>query len=105
MQNLSDDFLYDRMVHVVMDGSVEWSLKLVVAAVDDEVGDPTVPWLEERTELLLGRIQINLPDAQAGSLRRVFDPAQMPQGVDAPLDQGFELRSVAYAESYHQRGL
>lgn len=105
MQNLSDDFLYDRMVRVLMDGSAVWSLKLLVATEGDEVGDPTVPWLEEKTELLLGRIQINLPDDRAESLRRVFDPAHMPQGVGAPLDQVFDLRSMAYAESYRRRSL
>jgi len=98
-----DDFLRDAMTLKLADGPVRWVLKLIVANAADEARDPTVPWDGEHREIVLGTIEIeNLDDSKESQLR-VFDPAHLAKGVDAPGDKVFALRSAAYAESRLRR--
>ncbi|MEO1110472.1 MAG: catalase [Pseudomonadota bacterium] len=105
METLSDDFLHDRLLEKLCDGPARWSLKMVIANAADNVSDPTVPWGGAHTAVDLGTIQIELPDDRAESTKKVFDPTRMPEGVRAPQDDVFPLRSGAYAESAARRSV
>ncbi|WP_226689161.1 catalase [Ruegeria arenilitoris] len=105
METLSDDFLHDRFLEKLCDGPARWSLKLVIANAADNVSDPTVLWSGTHTMVDLGTIQVELPDDRSESTKKVFDPTRMPEGVRAPLDDVFSLRSGAYAESAARRSV
>ncbi len=76
-----------------------------IANAADNVSDPTVPWSGTHTMVDLGTIQVELPDDRSESTKKVFDPTRMPEGVRAPLDDVFSLRSGAYAESAARRSV
>ncbi|AUQ55116.1 catalase [Phaeobacter inhibens] len=102
-KDLPDDFLYDRLLRELSNRPARWTLKLVVANDADDISDPTVPWDGVHGELILGTVQIELPDDRAESVAKVFDPSHLPEGVAEPRDNVFALRSPAYAVSVARR--
>lgn len=103
MKDLPDDFLYDRLLKVLGNGPVRWTLKLILANEADDITDPTVPWDGAHGELILGTVQIDLPDDRADSAAKVYDPSHLPEGVEEPRDAVFSLRGSAYAVSSARR--
>ncbi|MCV0425194.1 MAG: catalase [Roseibium sp.] len=103
LADVPDDYLHSAMLATLSDGPARWILKLLVANTKDELLDPTVPWVGKHREVSLGTVEIKELDAGNIHQARVFDPACIPAGVDAPKDEVFPLRSAAYAVSKSRR--
>ncbi|MEM7169015.1 MAG: catalase [Pseudomonadota bacterium] len=103
MAAFPDNYLQDRLREELLDGPARWTLKLVVANADDNLGDPTEPWTGDNSSIPLGTLEITAEDPTDAGQERVFDPSNMPEGVHAPKDDVFNLRSPAYAVSVGRR--
>ena len=77
-----------------------------VAAEDDAVDDPTVPWPEgEREELDLGELELTGLDTtrETDGDVLVFDPTRVTAGIELSDDQILHIRSPAYSVSVERR--
>ena len=97
----SDSFLAEQLEDTLTKGAALWDLKLVHANAQDNTQDPTEPWTGPHAETLHGIIAIEALSDSGDDM--VYDPAILPEGVSAPTDAVFPLRSAAYAESYRRR--
>ncbi|MEP1519700.1 catalase [Ascidiaceihabitans sp.] len=97
----SDSFLADQLEQTLGMGAARWDLKLIHANAQDNTQDPTEPWSSPHSETLLGTIAIEAVSVSGDDM--VYDPAVLPEGVSAPTDAVFTLRSPAYSESYYRR--
>lgn len=103
MAQFPDSYLQDTLRDELRAGPVQWKISLVLAKQNDSVDDPTEPWIGANLELDLGKIEISAEDISEEGLSRVFDPSNLAQGIHAPVDDVFHLRSPAYAVSKERR--
>jgi catalase len=90
---------------IVARGESAFRLIAVIAADDDAVDDPTVPWPEERERVEIGRLVLDGPDTEReqGDDVLVFDPCRVIDGIELSDDQILRFRSAAYSVSVERR--
>jgi catalase len=100
-----DDALQAELYERLAAGPVRFDLEFVLAAADDAVDDPSVPWPAERTRISAGTIEIRSASEQIGGACDVinFDPLVLPAGMSPSRDPILHARSAAYAESLRRR--
>ena len=99
------NFLREELAERLAHGPVAFRLTLQLAAAGDPADDPTALWPADRPVAELGRLEIASisPTSAADEQRLIFDPANVPDGIELSADPILLARSPAYAVSYGRR--
>ena len=103
--DLEADYLQTEIRERLAAGPVRFTLHARLAADEDDVEDPTVPWPDEREQVELGTIELTGLDTsreQDGDVL-VFDPTRVTDGIECSPDQILNFRSHAYSVSVERR--
>ena len=85
-------------------GPVAFTLRLHLGTEEDDLDDPTVRWPDDRAVIEAGRLEITaLAADQAAADALIFDPTNVPDGVECSADEILHARSMAYGVSYARR--
>jgi catalase len=96
------DYLQEE---ILARGESAFRLVVVVAADEDAVDDPTVPWPDERERIEVGRLVLDGPELERereGDVL-VFDPTRVVDGIELSGDKILSFRSAAYSVSVARR--
>jgi catalase len=105
-RGLQADYLREELERRLGRGPVAFELRLRLAAEDDDVDDPTVPWPEgERDEVSAGRLEVTGFDQtrERGGDVLVFDPSRVTDGIELSDDPILHARPGAYSVSVARR--
>ena len=96
------NFLREELAERLARGPAAFRLTLQVAAAGDPTDDPTALWPADRPTAELGRLEIASisPTSAADEQRLIFDPANVPDGIELSADPILLARSPAYGVSY-----
>jgi catalase len=84
--------------------AIVFTLRLHLGTDEDDPDDPTVRWPDERETVAAGRLEITaVADDQDAADRLIFDPTNVPDGVECSDDRILHARSRAYGVSYERR--
>ena len=99
------NFLRDELAERLARGPVAFRLTLQLAAAGDPTDDPTALWPGDRPVMDLGRLEVTAisPTSTADEQRLIFDPANLPDGIELSADPILLARSPAYGASYSRR--
>jgi catalase len=97
-------YLVSEIRRRIADGPVAWDLVFQLADPGDPTHDMTHIWPESRRRLTAGRLTIDrLHEDPAVVDGYVFDPLNVPPGIEPSDDPVLHFRSEAYAESFRRR--
>ena len=85
--------------------STAFRMVVVVAADEDAVDDPTVPWPDDRERVEVGRLELTGPETERerdGDIL-VFDPTRVTDGIEVSADEILNFRPRAYSASVTRR--
>jgi catalase len=100
----SAEYLTEELPERLAKGPVGFTLRIQLAEPGDPTNDATKQWPADRTELVVGRLEIVEPvEDQAHWAAQVFDPARITPGVELGDDPIPAFRSLAYAVSFGRR--
>lgn len=102
LEGLGDDFLESAFKKAVAKSPIEFDFTLIIPNKNDKIKDTALVWEGQRQEIVLGTLKVNKFDGY-GCNSEVFMPSNLPQGVEAPNDDIFELRSLVYAITSSKR--
>ena len=100
------EYLQDDIRERLDSGPVRFTLLARLAADDDAIEDPTIPWPEgEREEVELGMLELTglETERETGDDVLVFDPTRVTDGIELSDDQILHVRSHAYSVSVERR--
>lgn len=101
---LPPQYLISEIKQRVASEPVQWELVLQMADPDDPLDDMTKPWPEDRPQVVAGRLVIDrLHEDQQAVDDLVFDPTNVPPGIELSDDPVLHFRSESYAESHRRR--
>ncbi len=80
---------------------VSFKLYAVIGEAGDPTDDPTRDWPKDRKRILLGRLVIEAPAAEAE--HALYDPTVMTAGISCSDDPILQFRRGAYRHSYEKR--
>ena len=77
------DYLQNELRTRLADGPVRWDMVVTVAGPGDDPADPSTPWPDDRTQIVVGTVVLTAAEDQAtGACRDLnFDPTIVPGGV------------------------
>lgn len=102
LDGLNDEFLESAFKKALSKAPVEFDLTLVVPNKNDKIKDTAQVWEGARENIVLGTLKVSKFDGY-GCNGEVFMPSNLPQGIQAPNDDIFELRNLVYALSASKR--
>lgn len=99
------DYLMDEIVERVKTQTVQYRLVLQIADQGDEVNNATVVWPEGRRTVELGTLTLKsaVADSRAREKTLMFNPLQLPEGIEPSEDPILLARPGAYAVSFGRR--
>lgn len=97
-------YLIEEMKQRLTRGPVRWDLVFDLAGHGDPTDDQTAPWPASRPKLTAGVLTLTeeYPDQDAIE-GMVFDPADVPPGIECSDDPVLAYRSLIYRESHARR--
>ncbi len=97
-------YLVSELKNRLSQAPVAWTLLLQMAEPGDATDDVTKVWPRERRQITAGRLVIERPhEDQELADDLVFDPTNVPPGIELSDDPILHFRSDAYAESHRRR--
>ncbi len=101
---LPPQYLVSELRRRVERGPVAWDLVFQLGAPGDPTDDVTKLWPEDRPLVVAGRLTVDRPhEDQALVEGYVFDPLNVPPGIEPSADPLLHFRSHAYTESHRRR--
>ena len=99
------DLLREDLQARLADGPLQWDMVVTLAAADDAVDDPSLPWPATRDQVRAGTLTLTAaaPEDTGGCRDVNFDPLILPPGVHASADPILAARSAVYAHSFNRR--
>lgn len=92
----------DELAERLSEGPVAFQLSVVLGQEGDKADDPTSAWPEDRERIVVGELSITgIADEEAQD--RVFDPTDVPAGIECSKDPILNFRHDAYAVSHDRR--
>ena len=85
--------------------STAFRMVVVIAAEEDAVDDPTIPWPDERERVQVGRLELTGPETERerdGDIL-VFDHTRVTDGIEVSADEILNFRPRAYSASVTRR--
>jgi catalase len=103
-QDLPPQYLIAEIMERVARGPVSWTLHFQLAGPGDPTHDITRQWPADRTDIVAGRLVLDrMHEDQDAVEGAVFDPTNVPPGIELSDDPLLEFRSRAYSASYQRR--
>lgn len=105
-ESFPDSFLEKELRERLTGSPAQWDILLQIAEDGDSVTDPTAVWPDGRRKVNVGRLTINRiieKGAADDCTGFVYDPNNLPTGIEATEDPILEIRSPAYAVSFGRR--
>ncbi len=102
LTSIKDDFLESDFKNHVAKKPIEYKMILVYANPKDITNDTTALWSGKHKELEIGTLIVNKYDGVECN-GDVFMPSILPNGVDAPKDPLFNVRSDTYSITFGRR--
>lgn len=97
-------FLIEEMKQRLHRGPVQWDLVFDLAEDNDPTDDQTTPWPASRPKLKAGVLTLTEEHADQRAIERmVFDPMNVPPGIECSADPILAYRSSVYRESHARR--
>jgi catalase len=101
---LPPQYLIGEMKHRLRRGPAIWNLVFQMADPDDPVDDMTKLWPEDRPLIHVGQLVIDRDhEDQEAVDASVFDPVNVPPGIETSDDPILQFRSDVYRESKLRR--
>lgn len=101
---LPPQYLISEMIRRVERGPVAWDLVFQMANPKDPVDDMTKVWPESRPQIHVGRLVLDrVHEDQVAVDESVFDPINVPPGIEVSDDPILQFRSNVYRESKLRR--
>jgi catalase len=99
------NYLMDELPGRVAKGPVKFKLMAQIANDGDNTTDPTVVWPESNKVVELGVITLNktVANQSAEQKKILYNPVQLPEGIEPSADPVLAMRFPAYAVSFGQR--
>lgn len=95
-------FLRPELAERLSKGAVSFNVIAQLARAEDQLTDPTEPWPADRTEVIMGRLVINVITDQACD-RETFLPTVLPAGLAPSADPVLAARAPSYGVSLGRR--
>ncbi len=102
LDSLGDDFLEANFKSDIAKSPIEFTLKLVLPNPKDDLKDTAKVWEGKHKEIPLGTLKVNKFEGYECNVE-VFMPSVLPQGIEPPNDDIFELRNVVYGTTFGRR--
>ncbi|MGH3767629.1 MAG: catalase [Pseudonocardiaceae bacterium] len=97
-------YLIEEMKQRLHRSPVQWDLVFDLAAAGDPTDDQTTPWPASRPKLKAGVLTLTGEHADQEAIERmVFDPTNVPPGIECSDDPILAYRSLIYQESHARR--
>lgn len=97
-------YLVSELRNRLREGPVKWTLVFRMAEPGDPTDDVTQQWPKERLRITAGTLLIERPhEDQEAADDLVFDPTNVPPGIELSDDPILHFRSEAYKESHRRR--
>jgi catalase len=97
-------YLLDDLRAKLASGPLVWDLVSVLAETGDVLDDASVAWPQGRKRVVLGRLTVDrVHEDQKAVEGIVFDPTQVPSGIELSEDPILKFRAAAYGESFERR--
>ncbi len=99
------DYLQEEIRSRLEREPVRFDLELQLAAPEDPVDDPTIPWRDDRETHVGGSLRLTEleTDRETGDDVLVFDPTRVVDGIELTADPILQFRSHAYSVSIERR--
>jgi catalase len=103
-RKLPPQFLLSEMKTRLQDAPVEWDFVFQMAERGDPTDDMTKHWPETRRQVTVGRLVVDpVYEDQGAADRLVYDPTNLPPGIEPSADPILHFRSHAYTGSFKRR--
>ena len=101
---LPPQYLISELKTRLRDGPAEWDLVFQLGEPGDRTDDVTKQWPEDRRQVTVGRLVVDrVHEDQDAADRLVYDPTNVPPGIELPDDPLLHFRSHAYGGSFERR--
>ncbi|WP_337660405.1 catalase family peroxidase [Anderseniella sp. Alg231-50] len=105
-ESFPDSFLEADLRGRLTGTAAQWDVFLQIAEAGDAIDDPTAVWPDTRRRVAAGKLvidQIIEKGTQNDCTGLVFDPNNLPSGIEATDDPILAIRSPAYGISLNRR--
>jgi catalase len=97
-------YLLSEIEHRVARGPVAWKLEFELAEPGDPTDDLTQAWPQDRRRVTVGRMVVDrIHEDPATADQIMYDPTDLPAGIEASDDPVLHFRSEVYVESKRRR--
>ncbi|MCO5397576.1 catalase family peroxidase [Ralstonia soli] len=105
LQHVGHDYMFEDLRARLAQKPLHWDMVMQLAEPGDPVDDPSLPWPQERKQIVAGTLEVTQAVEQAeGACRDVnFDPTIVPTGIEISDDPILQARSGAYTHSFNRR--
>lgn len=95
------EFLVKQLTEHLQRGAAYYRMEVSLPAKEDDINDPSKPWLTTGQKIDFGRLTIARATGECDGIN--FDPLQLSEGFSASADPVLRFRSPAYAISFAKR--
>ena len=101
-----DKYLFEEIKERLRRWPAHFLLMMTIGEADDALDDPTKPWPETRTRIVMGTLTLIsvAEDQEADGERISFNPCRLQHGIEVSSDPILEARRNAYEVSRQMRG-
>jgi catalase len=101
----SANFLFEELKERIAKAPVVFRIEVQLAAPEDVVNDSTIQWLEDRSLIEFGRVELTgiVPDNAAEQRHIIFDPIPRVDGIEPSDDPLLQQRADVYLASGRRR--
>jgi len=102
---IKPDYLRDELRRQIASGPVRFRLLVQLAAPEDAITDPTVPWPDDRPVVTLGTLSLTaIADDDSPEVKTLFfSPMNLVPGIAPSADPLLAARTRTYTISYRRR--
>ncbi|MGE7876458.1 catalase family peroxidase [Peribacillus muralis] len=97
-----EDYLEEEMEERIKQGPVGFKLNIQIGGEKDPADDPTIAWSEDKQAITIGHLMIT-EKVETIADHLLFDPTNIPEGIECSNDPILHFRHRAYAVSYARR--
>lgn len=102
IDKLGDNYLETNFKRDLKSGPVEYFIYFTLAGKDDVINDASMPWTGLHKRILVGTLKINKFNKHTCN-EEVFLPGLLPEGINPPQDELFDLRNEVYGILFADR--
>ncbi len=98
----SPEYLNEEMDKRLKEGPVGFKLNIQIGGENDPTDDPTTAWSEDKQVITIGHLMIS-KKSEVCKDTLLFDPTNIPEGIECSEDRILHFRHSVYAVSYERR--